>query len=201
MESEVGCVYMITSPSGRIYIGSTKNYKERLRCYKYLKCKAQFKLYNSLVKYGFDNHKIEIVWKGALNERLKYEHLIGIYYECLTEGLNLRLPGYDDVPQIFNQESRERMSRAQKGKKMPPRTKEHTDKIIKASSGRRHSKETKEKIRLSRLGRTNRLGKKHSEESKQKIGAASKGRILTEESRNKMSLTKIENNKRKLKKL
>jgi predicted GIY-YIG superfamily endonuclease len=41
MEKKLCHIYKITSPSGRIYIGKTTNLKERLKHYKYLKCKTQ----------------------------------------------------------------------------------------------------------------------------------------------------------------
>lgn len=54
-------IYRITSPSGKIYIGQTRNFSHRMSVYRTLKCKAQRKLYNSLVKYGFDNHRVDIL--------------------------------------------------------------------------------------------------------------------------------------------
>ena len=47
--------------------------------------------------------------------------------------------------------------------------------------GRKHSKESKKKISLSRAGF------KHSEESKRKIGIALKGKIVSEKTKRKMS--------------
>ena len=53
-------IYKITSPSGKVYVGQSVNIERRLKEYKILKCKKQVKLYNSFIKYGFENHKIEI---------------------------------------------------------------------------------------------------------------------------------------------
>jgi len=47
--------------------------------------------------------------------------------------------------------------------------------------GKKHSEETKEKLRKVNIG------KKHSEETKRKIGLASKGRVFSEETRKKLS--------------
>lgn len=58
-------IYKITSPSGKIYIGQTVNFKRRMQKYKSLLCKKQSKLYSSLLKYGFENHKIEIIFEQA----------------------------------------------------------------------------------------------------------------------------------------
>jgi len=76
----MGVIYKITSPTGRIYIGQTKNLKKRVSCYRHAYNKNKFsnghnKLYNSLKKYGFDNHFFEIIDEvedELLLEREKY---------------------------------------------------------------------------------------------------------------------------------
>lgn len=110
---------MIISPSGRIYIGSTKDINYRWDRYNKLLCKSQTKLYNSFIKYGVENHTFEIIWEGNINDRLKYERLCGDYYEVLDikKGLNLRLPGYDEVPSTVSEETRLKLSNLAKGRK------------------------------------------------------------------------------------
>ena len=54
-------IYKITSPSGKVYIGQSRNIKNRKWRYKRLDCKSQVKLYSSFKKYGFDKHKFEII--------------------------------------------------------------------------------------------------------------------------------------------
>ena len=51
---EQGVIYKITSPSNKIYIGQTSNFKNRMSCYKAAKNKTQVKLYNSLIKYNLE---------------------------------------------------------------------------------------------------------------------------------------------------
>lgn len=50
-------IYKITSPSGKIYIGQSRDLDKRLKSYKCgsSKTKGQPKLYNSFEKYGIDN--------------------------------------------------------------------------------------------------------------------------------------------------
>ena len=55
-----GVIYKITNPNNKIYIGCTIDFKRRLSEYRRLSMVGQVKLYNSLVKYGFDNHVFEI---------------------------------------------------------------------------------------------------------------------------------------------
>ena len=54
-------IYKITSPTNKVYIGQSWNIKNRWSCYKTLNCKSQPRIYNSLVKYGVDNHKFEVL--------------------------------------------------------------------------------------------------------------------------------------------
>jgi len=54
-------IYKITSPSERIYIGQSWNWIKRKSVYKRLACREQVLLYNSLIKYGFEQHKVEII--------------------------------------------------------------------------------------------------------------------------------------------
>ena len=55
-------IYKITSPSGRIYIGQSWNIKKRLNAYKTLYASKKQRLLNrSFVKYGYENHKFQII--------------------------------------------------------------------------------------------------------------------------------------------
>jgi len=66
------CIYKITNPKNRTYIGKTFNIIRRKSQYKNLFCKEQPKIYRSLKKYGWDNHKFEIIEecsKEMLTER------------------------------------------------------------------------------------------------------------------------------------
>jgi group I intron endonuclease len=62
-------VYKITSPSDRIYIGKTQNLPHRIMQYKTGAHIKQHFINRCIRKYGFDNHKIEVIDKfsGNLN--------------------------------------------------------------------------------------------------------------------------------------
>ena len=66
-------IYKITSPSNRVYIGQTNNIKRRWNMYSSLNTlKKQPKIYNSIIKYGLNNHNFEIIEEceiGKLDER------------------------------------------------------------------------------------------------------------------------------------
>lgn len=61
-------IYKIISPSNRIYIGQTNNLKKRIYQYRGAWCKKQTLLYNSLIKYGWKNHKFEIIEECNIDE-------------------------------------------------------------------------------------------------------------------------------------
>lgn len=110
-------VYKIVNPIGKIYIGSSKNIYNRWNFYNKLYCKKQIKLYNSFVKYGVKNHIFEIIAIEQPENILKYEHILGIHYNVLDReiGLNLKLPRYEDVPAVYSNETKLKMSNSAKG--------------------------------------------------------------------------------------
>lgn len=110
-------IYKITSPSQKIYIGSTIKINARKSKYRHLRCQAQTKLYNSLKKYGFENHKFEIIHICDKESRNKYEFEYGKMFDVLGEdGLNLCLPKYDDTYKNITEETKRKISLSQKGK-------------------------------------------------------------------------------------
>lgn len=55
-------IYKITSPSGKIYIGQSWNIKKRISDYKSLSVSTRQTLLNrSFSKYGYQNHRFEII--------------------------------------------------------------------------------------------------------------------------------------------
>lgn len=180
-------IYKIISPIGKIYIGSTRNStKERWNHYKTLNCKSQPKLYSSLKKHGVNNHVFSVVCETSFSNMLSTEYIIGMQYDVLGKmGLNLALPNLFGNSNIISDESRKKMSDAQKGEKshMFGKTKsnETKDKISKAHIGKIFSIEHKEKLSNAKKG------KKLSEEHKLKIKESNKGIVFTKEHRNNLS--------------
>ena len=113
-------VYKIVNPKGKVYIGSSINLKKRMNQYKNKQCKCQFKIFNSLNKYGFDNHYIEIVEfvedVDILNCR---ERFWQEYYEVIEEGLNLSLVECGDRRRTFSKEALRSIGDRQRGGKNP----------------------------------------------------------------------------------
>ena len=153
-------IYKYTSPSDKVYIGQTTNIKRRVNDYKNFRCKNQTHLYNSFIKYGFENHKLEILeeWNikllnakvTLLNERERYWQ---DYYDVLGEnGLNCRLTTTND-----------------KSGKMCESTKELLRVV---NTGKRHTDNAKEKNRISHIG------KLHNSETRKKQSMSHKGLLL-----------------------
>ncbi len=61
MMNKKGIIYKITNPSGSVYVGQTISFKKRMSRYKHSRCESQPHIYNSINKYGWDNHKVEIL--------------------------------------------------------------------------------------------------------------------------------------------
>ena len=141
------CIYKITSPIGKIYVGQTINYQRRLSDYKRIeRIVSQKRLFNSFNKYGVDKHIFEVIeecCEGQLNNLERYWQ---DFYNVLgRKGLNCKLTSTNDKTgylseqtkkllsekarqRVFTSEDRKRMSEGQKGKK---RSKLAIDKISK----------------------------------------------------------------------
>ena len=139
-------IYKIISPSNRIYIGQSIRLEERLLEYKKQKnCNGQPKLFNSFIKYGVENHKIEILEECTIEELNIKERYWQDFYNVITKGLNCILTNTTDKKAVFCLEVRKKMSISRKGKKQ---SNEHIDKRVISKKGYIHSKETKNKIGL-----------------------------------------------------
>lgn len=167
-------IYKITSPSKKVYIGQSTDFDDRFRRYRLSHCKEQPKLYNSLKKYGFKNHKFEILIEcdvSELNDKERYFQ--DLYSSAGPKGLNCVLTKSSDRSGKHSEDSIEKMRIARS-----KRSKESIDKYIKT-----------------------RTGCKVSEETKLKISNSLKGKKLSEETKCKMSIARIGSKNHKSKKV
>lgn len=110
-------IYKITSPSGKVYIGQSKNIEKRFITYSYLDCKSQPKLYNSFKKYGIKTHQFEIIEKCKLDDLFCKERYWQEYYDVIGKnGLNCLLAICGDVKQVLSEEVKLKISNSRKGK-------------------------------------------------------------------------------------
>jgi len=184
------CIYKITSPNSRVYIGQTVNFWRRYRSYKsnHITLKNQVKLYNSFQKHGFENHVFEIVIecdKIELNENEIY--YINLFKSSSKNGLNCRGGG-----KSIHTQSKETILKRSKSLKGKVCSKEKKQKISEANKGenngmfgktpwnkgKKHSKETIEKLRKSFFKNPppSRKGIKHTEETLKLISEKTKGK-------------------------
>ena len=109
-------IYKITSPTKKIYIGQSINIEKRFKHYKSLRCKSQTKLYNSFLKYGYNNHVFEIIEECEISELNTRERYYQEIYNCIENGLNCVFVKTNDLSGLMSEESKIKMSISQTGK-------------------------------------------------------------------------------------
>lgn len=169
-------IYKITSPSGAIYIGQSRNLNKRRYDYSKMRCKSQRYIYHSLLKHGFDAHKFQIIELSPIDvpqntldfmEKFYINHFRVLGYEVM----NLRDGGTGGG--AMPRESIESARLKNTGQK---RSEETKAKLREAWKKRQPmSREVREKIRIGSTG------KKRSEETKQRMRDAQKGREVSPE--------------------
>lgn len=164
-------IYKITSPTGRVYIGQSKDIKRRFSDYNRLKCKRQKRLYESFKKYRVEAHQFDIIEYCTLEQLNCSERFWQDEFDVISKnGLNCVL--------------------SQCGQKRKEMTQETKDKISESNRGKTRSKEFRKKMSDDRKGEKSIwFGKKHSEETKNKISDSNKGKVFTKEHRKNLSLS------------
>lgn len=172
------CVYMHTAPNGKRYVGQTKQKPEyRFNNGEGYKGCAHF--YSAIQKYGWDNFKHEILADGlSAEEADRYESLYISRYNTNDKrfGYNLRTGGTSGYE--YSEEARQKMSKANKGRKQSENTrKKHSEALKRYYSNHTVSEETREKLRRPNAGQFQK-GVSHStsDETRKKISNALKGR-------------------------
>lgn len=118
MSDHTWSLYKHTSPSGKVYIGITKNINERWGC-QGKKYKGSNRIWYAIQKYGWDNFKHEIIMDGLTREEAseREKEYIAMYNSTDERfGYNLTSGGFDGVP---CQESIEKTRAALLGHSVP----------------------------------------------------------------------------------
>jgi group I intron endonuclease len=134
-----------------------------MHSYKSLNCKSQTYIYNSLKKYGIENHNFEVICLCDKEDLIKKEQM---FIDFFKPDLNICKTAGSTLGRKASDETKKKLSIAAKGKKLPPRSEEYKQKMSEAKKGKGHP---------------------HSEESKAKIAEANRRRKLSEESKQKIS--------------
>lgn len=103
-------IYKIISPSGKIYIGQSINIESRWEKYSFLNCESQVRLYNSFKKYGWKNHKFEIIEECSIEDLNCRERYWQDFYNVLNGGLNCVLQECGVKRRIFSEETKNKLS-------------------------------------------------------------------------------------------
>ena len=146
-------IYKITNPSGKVYIGQSRNIKKRVRYYinKHSSTKRQIKIYASLKQYGWETHTFEIIEECSIEDLNCRERHWQDFYDVLNGGLNCVLVKCGDKVQEYPKEFGEAISKRVSGDKNPMYGK------VGAMKGKNHTEETKKLI-----GDKQRRGLNHS---------------------------------------
>ena len=144
-------IYKITSPSGKVYIGQSKDIHNRWRAYKWYSCRRQIKLYNSLKKYSSQKHKFDIIHRCDKSDLNKIEKYYIELYESFNSKYGLNLISGGGCGVSFSDETRKKISVKMKGRIVSEKTKKIMRSYVgkdKAFFGKKHTEKAK-KSRLS----------------------------------------------------
>ena len=155
------CIYKITNSNFDIYIGQTINFKRRCNSYSnFLKLKNQKRLKYSFVKYGFENHKIEILLECNHDELNFWEEFYVALFDSFKSehGLNSTSGGRSHkrmlgVPK--SEDWKNKISKAHIGKKRAEFSQEWKDNISKAHKGMPRTESWIENLKSAAIKRKN----------------------------------------------
>jgi group I intron endonuclease len=186
-------IYKITNPNGKIYIGQSTDIEKRFKYYYRLECKGQTKIFNSLKKYGPENHVFEIIEECSIEQLNEREIYWGLRYKVLNEnGLNLKELG---IGGKWNDEMKRKFREKRNSK-------EWKSFISSIHVNKKVSDSTREKQRNARLNipqsqtvkEKRGIYNKHSEEHIQKfIKSKSKSIICLNDNKEYNSIKEAEN--------
>jgi group I intron endonuclease len=166
-------IYKITNPKGKIYIGQSTNIEDRWKKGHKYSSGCGVKLKNSFKKYGWENHKKEILEECIVEYLSERETYWIEYYNSYKKGLNSTskggIQGYKDEQwRKTHSEGLKGRKGVWKGKKRPEhstflkengsglsyeRTQEHKDNLSKKLTGTKFSKEICKKISKNKIGK------------------------------------------------
>jgi group I intron endonuclease len=185
-----GFVYLLCSPSGKIYIGqTTKSIRER--CLHHSTTKGCTLLHSAIQKYGLGSFFVETLGEYQIDS-LDTVETTAISDFCSVTPIGYNLMAGGQVRRICSPEVRKKLSEA--GFKRGPPSEETRKKLSECQKGRKHSLE-----HIRKTAEAN-MGKKQSPETCKRKSEAHKGYKHTDEAKKKMSNAQKGNQKSKGKK-
>ncbi len=205
-------VYLHLKPSGDVfYVGKGSSNKSHSKRSHEFSGRNIFHT-RTIQKYGKENIEILVFYRDSEIEAFETEiKWIKSLRDSGARLVNLTDGGEGACGNILSEETKKKMSESAKGVKKQPFTKEHKENLSKAKIGKKlsqhqidqrtkgqtglkRSEATRKKlsisVSLSLIGKKGRnTGKKHSDATKIKISESAKGRVVTQETRDKISKT------------
>jgi len=141
-------IYKIVNPKNKVYIGQSVDIDGRKKQYKHLsKYSLGRKIFNSIKKYGWENHTFEIIEECKAEELDNKEIFYGEKYNTLgKDGLNLKLGAGRG---LCSDETKRKMSISAKASMTP----ERRAVLSKAKLGKKRSKEAIKAISVPRVNK------------------------------------------------
>lgn len=158
------CIYKHTSPSGKSYIGLTKNYNRRSRLHRHPS--SGCRLFKAAIdKYGWDAFTHEILFSNiSLDDANRLETELIIEHNTLApHGYNLTNGG---TARVISDETRQKMSESRRGYTPSAEARQKMSESRRGKSRRPHTEESKRLMSLAKIG------KHRSEDLKRKMAAA-----------------------------
>lgn len=155
--SKICGIYKITSPTGKVYIGQSRDVKQRFIKHRY-KSKTSLSspiLYNSFRKYKIETHIFKIIHELPTDVSQEILNNYEIFYiECYKELsigiMNVKGGGHNGT---MNEFSKQKLREANLGKKVSNETKKKISEALKISAGHSINQATRDKISLKLTGR------------------------------------------------
>ena len=175
-------IYKITSPSGKYYIGKTIDFGSRMATYKNLNNSQQKAIHASILKYGWENHVVEILEEATPSNldqlEIKYIKELNSFSADNPLGLNLTRGGSGTPGRVDTRDAIDRRIKKCRGSKRSETTKKlmserKKGKIPFASTLPR----TEKQLQHSKFGN---IGRKKSQESIEKEKATKLAKFLKE---------------------
>lgn len=149
-------IYKITSPSGKVYIGQSTDIEKRFKYYKYNHFSKQLRLYNSIQKYGYENHSFDVLCECEEFELNDKERYYQEYYNAIGDnGLNCVLVNSSNSPKKMSEESKRKISIKNKGENNGMYGVKHSEEFKRDRRNHRHTKEALKKISYHSKGGNN----------------------------------------------
>jgi group I intron endonuclease len=191
-----GIIYLLTSVSGKRYVGQTvRTLEDRWAVHKSeAKSGSNTALHRAIRKHGAASFTVESLFTCDEDDLSAMEiGAIKHYNTRRPNGYNITIGGdgvgsgvdHPNFGRKLTPETCAKMSAAFKGRKMSPEARANM------SAAQKRRKPTSEQLaRLAKLSAANK-GKKQTPEARAKISAAQKGRTATEETRVKIAAAKM----------